>query len=107
MIRDNKSNILVEPAIQTLIQLALKGMVDSQFVLGECFSNGWGVKADADVAYEWLKAASDRGHEDAKVKMEELLGRLSSNYLMILHVSVIILLPFRSCVCKCEEGHSL
>jgi len=48
-----------------LLHAARRGLLESQFSVGYCFSKGIGTKADAESAVRWYRKAALRGHEDA------------------------------------------
>lgn len=49
---------------------AQKGNSKSQYMVAECFANGWGVTADIEKAKEWYDKAACQGLEAAKEKLK-------------------------------------
>lgn len=49
---------------------AKKGNSKSQYMVGECYNNGWGVEIDQIKAKEWYEKASCQGYEPAIEKLE-------------------------------------
>lgn len=49
---------------------AEKGNCKSQFMVGECYANGWGVDANKEKAKEWYEKAAMQGNDTAKEKLK-------------------------------------
>lgn len=47
-----------------------KGNSKSQYMVGECYANGWGVEIKLTKAKEWYEKAACQGYEPAKEKMK-------------------------------------
>lgn len=52
------------------MRAAEKGNIKSQFMIGECYANGWGVNTDIKEAKYWYNKASSQGYEPAKEKLK-------------------------------------
>ena len=50
------------------------GHVKAQCLLGDCYSEGHGVEADKDEALKWYNKAATQGDEEAKFRVQTLLG---------------------------------
>ena len=50
-------------------QAADKGHVNAQFIVGFCYSNGYGVEKDPVKTFAYYKQAADNGDADAQVKV--------------------------------------
>ena len=53
-------------------EAADQGDAQSQYWLGYCYENGFGVLYDIDEALVWYKAAADQGYGPAIEKVEKL-----------------------------------
>lgn len=49
---------------------AEKGNCKSQYMVGECYANGWGVETKLAKAQEWYKKAASQGYEPAIEKLK-------------------------------------
>ncbi len=65
-------------AVVWLAKAANGGSVGAMHLLARCCLNGTGVKIDRVEAYKWLKLATDRSSIVAKVELDSLILKLSS-----------------------------
>lgn len=84
-------------AVQCLALQADDGLVESQFLLGECYRLGNGVDVDHCMAYKWLKAARDGGHPKSSKRLSMLSGTVLLNVILTFNSSPSShALPFHS-----------
>ena len=56
-------------AIPHLQYAAEKGHVEAQFLIGDCYDNGYGIVEDVDKAIEWYEKAGNKGHAEAQYRL--------------------------------------
>ena len=56
-------------AIPHLQYAAEKGHVEAQFLIGDCYDNGYGIAEDVDKAMEWYERAGNQGHAEAQYRL--------------------------------------
>lgn len=61
-----------EIELKRIKEAAEQGDVDAQYMLGDFYANGEGVKQDYEKAIEWIKKAADQGHIMAKLQLKVL-----------------------------------
>lgn len=61
-----------EIELKRIKEAAEQGDVDAQYMLGDFYANGEGVKQDYEKAIEWTKKAADQGHIMAKLQLKVL-----------------------------------
>lgn len=71
-LKAKQAEIEAKKAFKEYKKAADQGDVLSQYKVGECYFNGWGVKNNKATAIRWFQLAADHGHEDAKVMLEKL-----------------------------------
>ena len=64
---------------EMLLKHAKDGNVEAQYIVGECYENGDGVKANMKEAAYWYELASNKGYVNATFKLglcyENEIGR--------------------------------
>ena len=50
-----------------------KGNSKSQYMVGECYANGWGVETKLTKAKEWYEKAASQGYESAIEKLKSYI----------------------------------
>lgn len=62
-----------EDAVEILKTLADKEYVDAYYGLGLCYEQGVGVERDIEAAKRYYSAAADKGHDEAKARLEAIV----------------------------------
>lgn len=66
--------------IDNIIKSAEKGYIEAQYMLGEMYANGDEVVRDKEEAKYWLQKAADKGHKDAKYKLDKLMHKKTKEH---------------------------
>lgn len=58
-----------EKAVELYRKAAEQGNIDAQYILGDCYENGYGVEENENEAVKWYRKAAEQGHGEAKERL--------------------------------------